>query len=874
MEAYMSIDREGRKSKPENGWEIAEMKKRTVAEWQKIGIRKAAEMIGGNGHAVVPGHMEGGMKAENCTAMQVFMLDFDGGVSFEKIRLRCESIGIPISFAYHTYSSSDTEERFRVAFVHDTLIKDPYVISVALHMLCKIFDGCDPACKNLDRIFLGGKGLICLDEDAHFALVQLTLPFLEALSEGDNLNRNIRKFCDKMKIFRINDRPAMGEVSLFKDFLKNDGNMDLLNIHKIEESGFPSFCIIEGSKKHQSTRCRQEKKKLGIKGECNCRLLNDFNSGKTLEHNERFMILTNLLQIEGGRKHFFEVMQEYYEPETVEKWEKYPLYMKGYGPKRCDAGSCPYYGICENMGNIVNTVAMDRKVYRKEEELHSLEEARNNLAENMGKAYRMPGNGIHLVIAQTGAGKTTMYIQTVRDNPDGRFIIAVPTIRLKEEVYARMLKEGIPRKEIFMTKNIRGNCLIPKEIQEAVSQAHARGEHELPKKIIKDYYDEVKDDPGKRDTAEECKKWMAGMQALEGERIIVTTHAYFINMPKKILREYTVIIDEDILQLYLLKQTAKVSADSLQVLAGESYPPYSEIARKMLETGEGIYQKLDAGGTAVPLTVGALEKLGCSPENNINDIAYAGAFVKVNDRQTGKKEVLYFCPGRLPPAKYIICSATLNEKVYQKYFEGTMPVHSYPCVKAKYMGRVIQHTYHSLGRRDLKGKRQVFSYAKKSAGDDRVEIITFKEEACTKEVAGNNASGIHFGNASGINELEGKDLVIVGTPFSIPESYKLAACWLGADVNKSIDKDPKLRRVDYKNSNFLLTTYSEPLLREIQFYSLESELEQCIGRARLLEHDCCVHVFSCFPCEQAELRTGNYLWEYASRDRRNYYDRN
>ncbi len=52
------------------------------------------------------------------------MLDFDNGISFEEIRGQCEKIGLPISFAYHTFSSSEEKEKFRVVFVHDTLIED------------------------------------------------------------------------------------------------------------------------------------------------------------------------------------------------------------------------------------------------------------------------------------------------------------------------------------------------------------------------------------------------------------------------------------------------------------------------------------------------------------------------------------------------------------------------------------------------------------------------------------------------------------------------------------------------------------------------------------------------------------------------------
>ena len=243
----------------------------------------------------------------------------------------------------------------------------------------------------------------------------------------------------------------------------------------------------------------------------------------------------------------------------------------------------------------------------------------------------------------------------------------------------------------------------------------------------------------------------------------------------------------------------------------------------------------------------------------MNDIAHAKVFVKTAGGSEGKPYVQYFCPGQLPKAKYIILSATLNEKIYKEYFGKRMAVYSYPYLKAQYSGKMIQYTYHSLGRTDLRKKKQVFFYAKMAAGNEKTEIITFKEAGSWEEMRGCNSSGLHFGNAVGIDRLAGKDMVVIGTPYLAPSVYKLVACYLGSDVNSKADKAPRIRRVDYKEYNFLIVTYEDPLLRVIQLSSIESEMEQCIGRARLLRNECSVYVFSCFPCEQARINMGNYL---------------
>ena len=52
---------------------------------------------------------------------------------------------------------------------------------------------------------------------------------------------------------------------------------------------------------------------------------------------------------------------------------------------------------------------------------------------------------------------------------------------------------------------------------------------------------------------------------------------------------------------------------------------------------------------------------------------------------------------------------------------------------------------------------------------------------------------------------------------------------------------------------FRFTTFKNENLRAIQFWMIESELEQAVGRARLLRNSCDVHLFSNFPLSQAKM---------------------
>lgn len=64
-----------------------------------------------------------------------------------------------------------------------------------------------------------------------------------------------------------------------------------------------------------------------------------------------------------------------------------------------------------------------------------------------------------------------------------------------------------------------------------------------------------------------------------------------------------------------------------------------------------------------------------------------------------------------------------------------------------------------------------------------------------------------------------------------------------------------------------MMTYTDKNLREIQLYMIGSEMEQCIGRSRLLRENAVVYVFSNFPCVQAEIIQTDYLEDVKTKKR-------
>lgn len=124
------------------------------------------------------------------------------------------------------------------------------------------------------------------------------------------------------------------------------------------------------------------------------------------------------------------------------------------------------------------------------------------------------------------------------------------------------------------------------------------------------------------------------------------------------------------------------------------------------------------------------------------------------------------------------------------------------------------------------------------------EVITFKsieQEFHTR---------YHFGNVEGMNHLHGKNLDVVGLPNLDETVYCLYGMRAGAVIQKSAMYP---QRIVYRDKSFYLNTYKNQVLQMIQTWLISSQLEQAVGRARLLREDCTVTVFCWISRRTGEL---------------------
>lgn len=853
MVVEVTIDDREFKEKPRDRKEKEALFNRIAGERRKMEVEEVAAAVGERGRTFCPAVFNGGKRTKDTfSQMQFFAVDFDDGTTYSEIRGRAAKYGLPVCFSYRTFSSSAEHEKFRLVFLHKCPVKERKAAEIMIGMLMKIFEGCDRNCSDVSRAFYGGKGLI-ESGGGTFTADQLAVAVQRYMKdcEKSQYKRNLCTFAEKIGLAVNGSSLAIKRVLWDGEEEKNvdpaaSGYLYITDESPGSTSGeayiltpFHKTLTRTPEKEGQAAPCRI--KDLEGRGRC-CRLFDEFINGMDIGHDGRFLVITNMLHIRGGIKGFLETIEKY--GYDLDKWRETGKYIRdnAYHPACCV--KCGYWETCKNRGTMLATIRENRDRHVDvvgQEEYISLEQGEKMLLGNFQKALEETYKGIYLIKAQTALGKTEVYCKVIAQEQDKRFVIALPTNKLKEEVCGRLQGNGVAAEKTLSIDEAG----FPDEVRKRIYAGYRVGMPQTSK-IIRDY---LKKNKGREDTGTAmCRRYLNSKKELEDARVIVTTHARLFTFDEEFLRPFTVIVDEDILLSYCLNQVNSVGTDVLQKFHDDSLADsfMKRRAKKMLEAPEGQYVKLQPAFSRGYPAGDILDGEGMY-EGNVYGIAGAGSFVRQEDK------VHYYCPARLPKAKYIIMSATLDEGLYRDYF-ADMWVKCYGQPPVRYKGKLVQYTYHSMSRKDLEDKNeQVKEFAEKLAGKG-CERITFKKYA-----GGSNREGLYYGNQAGCDGLKGRNLVLVGTPYTVDFHYKLIACYLGTEVNGKEDMQPHRERVVYNGYSFLHSTYKNPQLRKIQMYFISSELEQAVGRARLLREDCTVILFSSFPCAQADIREEDYL---------------
>lgn len=880
----VSLDREKFWSKPTER-DIPRINQRigrSVRELSSTDIREFAEKIGIDGHTFCPATFKDGIRnKENFEQQQFFALDFDNKdlnkkISFEEIKDRADFYELPVLFAYDTLSSKD-HDKFRVVFLNDVAVPDRKVAEAMQLAIGDMFPEADSSCyKDVSKMYFGGKELLYYDRNLpQINIEAIFRSFTYHLKEKYKLNHykeRISRFSKKTGI-RLNSKDLL-DITISEDPTEKHGVRQSgkngknspstiiyeTNPYNIIANGenFPKkyylinfnddsectddFSVGKTAEKKSLVNHAPERVEVLPDMRKNCRLFREFEAGdRKLSHGELYGLATNLIQVETGAKTFIDIRNEnldFYSEEKNNKWKYDLLYMKqnNYKSQRCDR-YCPYCDECRHGKNIISTVHVKRGVMEKvagyQEAFYSMEDVQNDTYDAIYRAYHTYDKQFQIIKSMTAAGKSTSYLKLMSENPSDRFLIAAPTNLLKDEIYEKACRMGINVMKTPSLEQIKD--VMPDDVWNYINRLYKGGQYWRVHPYI---YEIIKKENISclKEYVEEREK----LRTFKGS--VITTHRYLLNMDEERLREYgAVIIDEDIIFKSVISNQGEITVRKLK-----------KLSRKIIDRrlSAKIKKLLKAVKTQTCIELDGFEWDDENDDSSKPMTFDIPAFCMANHfylRKKSKEEnlkedtIAFLKPVTFKNVKYIMVSATVSEEICYQYF-GEDNVNFYVCKRAEYKGSLYQYPQKSMSRSCLKNNQGIVRRLIEKFHLDEDNVITFMKE---------NIGNLHFGNTEGSNSLEGKDILVIGTPYHAEFLYKLAAFSMGIDFDE--DEKMTLQDVIYNGYAFKFTTFENEELRAVHFWMLESELEQAVGRARLLRNDCNVYLFSNFPLSQSKM---------------------
>lgn len=810
------------------------------------------------GYSWCPATFNGNRKRqENFKSQQVFALDFDGGFSLAEALERAKLYDLNVAMSYETFSSNNGE-RFRLLFLYMEPIKEFLIAKMIQLSLCTIFPEADPSGKDPTKLYYAGHNAILYEEEP-FSMEPLIIGLGEhiKITAGEkHYTEKTRRFCKDASLFmRDNDimydfsvdgpdtSPAVVTLVKNGDILPYSFIVNRKSDKKSPFMGRIYFCLnrqyltVNYYKKKASSKRESCKHITSDLLEQKCRLFHEFSNGtKWLDHMELMLIASNLVQVNGGKKQFLEILAafpEYYESKTRISYYLKHFIKNHYLPFGCDR-ICPYADICTHHKNIICTVKSDSSLMTRLKgyvpPYISLEDAERDFQENFNRAVEARFSGVTVLKAPTGIGKTTAYIHWLQET-DHPHLIALPTNRLKMQVAKIAQALGIPVKITPSVESLKQHPKVGKMI-EALYQQGADDQVNL----FLRRWNKNQNDPEITAYLKETDK------IFKGNCHILTTHARFVRMKPKHLAKYKVIIDEDILPMSL--QTMSIALVDIECLLRNCKLP-----EQMKEQILKIYSRIQEReqyfefpricwlNCAWKQLWKSIDESCCVIHSNIKVLLSAEYFYY--DRHN---ECLHLLCEQLPQiSEFLVLSATANKALYERIF-GKERIRFIECMEAKNLGKMIQHHDQTYSRYCIQKDPDL--YNKLHQEYPGLPLITFKGYDPYASIY-----DLHFGATEGSNQYEGKDIIIVGTPHYPEFIYRL----LGRYLQYDMDDHLCFRAIEHNGFRLMFYTYESVALRNLQLWKIESELEQAIGRARLLRNDCAVYLYSNFPVKQTTL---------------------
>lgn len=854
----LNIDNVQHTTKPSKE-EMGIINNRVIKESNYIPVNfdEFVKMVTLEGKSFLPGHFSNETRQNKYFQYQfMFCLDIDHGETLQEGLDICKRYNIIPNLIYTTFSHTEKEHRYRIVWFLNEIVEDVRLQKFIQLGLMRFFKGHDKGCSDKTRMFNGSSsGPWYINKDTILTVPDLFIGLNNLFRKDNNATKNTEAFAKQVGVNMINgylDCKIVNETivdytkkNVYLSTTKNNYNVNYNGVEENKKNYSINFCNCFGTAEEELQQIEKIKSKRQLKRNFDFLLLNGkcqlFRDGLELkhkiEHKEMFGMFTNLLAIQGSEKYVKQIVNNVLKTTSKSYEEKLSnientikqIKKVGYEPMKC-CNHCSFYwnGDCNSDSTMIEHTEILKnnqpvKVKNKTQ-IRTIEEVRKDLRGLMNK-FVEEDNKLMVVKAPTGIGKTEEFINIV-DKVDG-LVYAAPTHKLIRNVADRLKDKGYRENVDFMVYPE-----LPEEFEnkDFIEQLYACGAFKRAGAELKRI----------SQTDANVKEYIEQKRRCENfEKLILITHQRLIFSPlKQTHKRY--VVDEDIfLNTMFPVQKVKIT-DLVNVVNSISQTDYQQ-----KDTLNSFYKEVMGCNTCLvyktPKTI-FLDKDELLKfimplirtkriDTNIVGFMRSDCFVK-----DSKNEYIYYIKRNgfnvmELDASIIVLSATVN-----KYFTEAAYKHAefFDLGQVKFKGNLYQIPSRSLSRSCIRSNLKGYTkYTKKLCekylGSD-YNLITFPEFLGEEK----EDKSINLWNCLGLDNIQEKDLAVVGTPHCPEIVYSLMCSVLELDINNAEQDYRLIRRNGFE---FFFQSFSNNfMLSEIQLYMIESVLMQCIGRARLINN--------------------------------------
>lgn len=234
------------------------------------------------------------------------------------------------------------------------------------------------------------------------------------------------------------------------------------------------------------------------------------------------------------------------------------------------------------------------------------------------------------------------------------------------------------------------------------------------------------------------------------------------------------------------------------------------------------------------------------------------AFVRPGKKEEYDADAIVYVSRRNFPRgidKFVIASASVNQRLYEA-FEGVEAIHFVAIPPIEHQGELVLHPEKSFANCSLRNKVKADTLKYVSgllAEYPNAAVICSKKMKAALTHEQQQRVICTFGATEGLNSYQGQDLLVIGALHRPDFVYKLLAVALGHKLGLDTTLELEYQRMSRNGYEYHAVAFDDELLREIQFAMIETDLEQAVGRARLVSHDCRVDLYTNIPLLQCRI---------------------